>query len=63
AFANGFIVNVQPRPIAFSSGSSVDGATVGATWRDPGQAQRNVKLMLQKMGNTWYWIGVLFLQP
>lgn len=62
SFANGLVVTVQARPIEFASASSVTGATIRATWKDVGQAQRNVKLMLTKVGNTWYWIGVLYLQ-
>ena len=62
AFANGFVATIQARPIEFSSGSRVTNATIGGTWKDVGQPQRNVKLMMQKVGNTWYWIGVLYLQ-
>jgi hypothetical protein len=61
-FANGLVVTAQPRPIEFASGSSVSGGTIRGTWKDPGQAQRNVKFMIQKHGNTWVWIGVLYLQ-
>lgn len=63
AFANGFVVTVEPRPIEFSPGPQPAGATIRATWTDPGQPQRNVKLMLQRVGDTWYWSGVLYLQP
>jgi hypothetical protein len=62
AFANGLAVTVQPRPVEFASGSTVSGGTIRGTWQDPGQPQRNVKFMLQKIGNTWFWIGVLYLQ-
>jgi hypothetical protein len=61
-FANGFVATIQARPIEFASGSRVTGATINGTWKDVGQPQRNVKLMMQKAGNTWYWIGVLHLQ-
>lgn len=63
AFANGLVVTVEPRPIEFSPGPQPAGAMIRATWKDPGQPQRNVKLMLQRVGNTWYWSGVLALQP
>jgi hypothetical protein len=59
AFANGFVVTVQARPLV---DQTVSNASVLATWKDAGQAQRNVKLMMTKVGNTWYWIGVLFLR-
>ena len=62
SFANGFSVTVQPRPIEYGSGPSSPGATVRATWLDPGQPQRNVQLMMTKVRDTWYWIGVLYLQ-
>lgn len=63
AFTNGFVATIQARPIEFASGSSVTGATITGTWKDAGQPQRNVKLMMQKVGNTWFWIGVLYMQP
>lgn len=62
AFANGFVVTVEPRPIEYSPVPQATGATIRATWKDVGQPQRNVKLMLQKVGNTWYWEGVLYLR-
>jgi len=63
SFANGLVVTVQARPIEFASGSSASGGTIRATWTDAGKAPRNLKLMMQKIGNTWYWQGVLYLQP
>lgn len=62
SFASGLVVTIQPRPIEFASGSSAGGGTIRGTWTDAGQPQRHVKLMMQKTGNTWYWIGVLFAQ-
>lgn len=62
SFANGLVVTVQPRPLEFAPGSSASGVTIRATWMDAGKAARNVKLMMQKVGNTWYWQGVLYLQ-
>ena len=61
AFANGLVVRVQPRPIEFAPGSSASGSTVRAVWTEAGQPSRNVRLMLQKIGETWYWQGVLYL--
>lgn len=61
-FGRGLSVTVQARPIEYASAPGT-GATVRATWTDPGQAPREVKLMLQKVGDTWYWIGVLRLRP
>jgi hypothetical protein len=58
-FTNGLVVTVQPRPLEDQMAAS---ANVRGTWQDPGQARRNVKMMLQKHGNTWFWIGVLYLQ-
>ncbi len=62
SFANGLVVTVQARPIEFASGSSASGGTIRATWTEAGKAARNVKLMMSKVGNTWLWIGVLYLQ-
>ena len=62
SFANGLVVNAQARPIEFAPASQPTGATIRATWTDAGKAARNVKLMMQKIGNTWYWQGVLYLQ-
>lgn len=61
-FGRGLAVTVQARPIEYASAPGT-GALVRATWTDPGQAPRDVKLMLQKVGDTWYWIGVLRLRP
>jgi hypothetical protein len=58
-FANGLAVTVQPRPLEDQMATS---ANVRGTWQEPGQARRNVKMMLQKHGSTWVWIGVLYLQ-
>ena len=60
AFANGLSVVVQARPIVDQTATN---ANVLATWKDPGQPQRNAKLMMTKVGNTWYWSGVLYLRP
>jgi hypothetical protein len=63
AFANGLVVTAQPRPIGDQATPNSPGyATIRGTWKEAGQPQRNVKLMLQKIGNTWYWFGVLYLQ-
>ena len=64
SFANGLVVTVQPRPIEFAPAAQpqATNATIRATWTEAGKAARNVKLMLQKVGNTWYWQGVLYLQ-
>lgn len=61
-FGRGLSVTVQARPVEYASAPGT-GANVRATWTDPGQAPREVKLMLQKVGDTWYWIGVLRLRP
>jgi hypothetical protein len=59
AFANGLVVTVQPRPLVDQTEFY---AAVRGTWKDDGQPQRNMKLMMTKVGNTWYWDGVLYLQ-
>jgi len=56
------VVAVQARPIEFAPGSSASGGSIRATWTEAGKAARNVKLMMSKVGNTWLWIGVLYLQ-
>ena len=65
SFANGLSVTAQPRPIEFlpATEPQATNATIRATWRDAGKAARNVKLMMLKVGNTWYWHGVLYLRP
>jgi hypothetical protein len=62
SFANGLVVTVQARPIEFASGSPSTGGMIRATWTEAGKAARNVKLMMNKVGSTWVWIGVLYLQ-
>jgi len=63
SFANGLVVAAQPRPIEFGPAQpQATNATIRATWTDAGKAPRNVRLMMQKIGNTWYWQGVLYLQ-
>ena len=65
SFTSGLVVTVQPRPIEFGSAAPPQAlsATVRATWTESGKAARNVKLMMQRVGNTWYWQGVLYLLP
>lgn len=60
SFANGLVVVAQPRPLEDQSTSD---AVIRGTWKDPGQPQKNVKFMLRKVGNTWYWSGWIDLQP
>jgi hypothetical protein len=64
SFATGLVVTVQARPIEFAPAAQPQAteAALSATWTDPGKAPRKVKLMLNKVGNTWYWHGVLYLQ-
>lgn len=63
SFANGLVVTPQARPIEDqSTPNSPNYSTIRATWTEAGKAARNVKLMMQKVGNTWYWFGVLYLQ-
>lgn len=65
SFANGLLVTAQPRPIEFlpATEPQATNATIRATWAEAGKAARNVKLMMLKVGNTWYWHGVLYLRP
>jgi len=65
SFASGLVVTVQARPIEFAPAAQpqATNATIRATWTDAGQPPRNVKLMMNRVGNTWYWQGVLYLQP
>src|SRR6185503_15391671 len=64
SFASGLVVTAQARPIEFAPAAQpqATNATIRATWTDAGTAPRNVKLMMNKVGNTWYWQGVLYLQ-
>ena len=65
SFANGLLVTAQPRPIEFlpATEPQATNATIRATWTEAGKAARNVKLMMVKVGITWYWHGVLYLRP
>lgn len=62
AFAKGFTAAIQPRPIEFGASPAEPNAMIRGTWTDPGQPTRNVKLMLTRIRDTWYWNGVLYLQ-
>jgi len=60
AFASGLAVTVQARPVIDQNPTF---AAVRGTWKDAGQAQRNVKFMMSKLRGTWYWFGLLYLAP
>lgn len=58
SLAAGLTVTVQPRPIeTLASDSSF--AQIRGTWKEAGRAQRSARFVLNKVGNTWYWRGVV----
>jgi len=56
SFGNGLVVNMSAQQVS-PQGDRVD---VLSAWTDPGQKQRNARLMLRKIAETWYWDGVIF---
>jgi hypothetical protein len=60
-FAKGLAVEVRPRPISTERGPTL---SIRATWREPGQADHEVDLLITPDGSTHYWNGVIhFLAP
>jgi len=55
-FARGLAVEVRPRPI---EGEPQYTMTIRSTWREPGQPDRDVDLMIVVEGSTAYWNGTI----
>ena len=58
SLAAGLTVTVQPRPIE-TLANATGSAQIRGTWKEAGQAQRSARFVLSKVGNTWYWVGVV----
>jgi hypothetical protein len=58
SLAAGLTVTVQPRPIETQANAPTEGQIRG-TWKDAGRAQQTARFVLSKIGNTWYWRGVV----
>lgn len=53
-FARGLMVDVRPRPITGQYTFAIR-----STWREPGQPDREVDLLITADGSTAYWIGAI----
>lgn len=54
-------VTVRPRPLATYLYGGRETLLVQSTWREPGQADREIDLMLSPDGARWYWRGTLLV--
>jgi len=62
-FAQGLTVSVQPRPLTGLRTGSLPTLHARSTWREPGQADRDIDLMISPEGVTWYWRGTVTYPP
>jgi hypothetical protein len=62
-FSQGLTVTVQPRPLTGDRSGSLPTLHVRSQWRQPGQADRDIDLMISPEGATWYWRGTLTYPP
>ena len=53
AFAGGLVATVRPA----ADDPAANPLVVRGTWKEQGQTERNVKHLLSRVGNTWYWDG------
>lgn len=58
-FARGLTVTVRPRPITGDRTGEMPTLQIESTWREPGQPDRELDLMLSPIGQTWYWRGTI----
>jgi hypothetical protein len=56
-FARGLTVTVQPRPLSGERSGSLPTLHARSTWREQGQADQDIDLMISPEGATWYWRG------
>lgn len=56
-FARGLTVTVQPRPLTGDRTAPLPTLHARSTWREPGQPDQDVDLMISPEGATWYWRG------
>jgi hypothetical protein len=56
-FARGLMVTAQPRPLTGERTGSLPTLHARSTWREPGQPDQDIDLMISPEGATWYWRG------
>jgi hypothetical protein len=56
-FTRGLTVNVQARPLTGDRTGTPPTLHARSTWREPGQPDQDVDLMISPEGATWYWRG------
>lgn len=57
-FARGLAVDVQPRPIT-TRGEFPGTSFLRSTWREPGQPDSDIDMMIASEGATAYWTGTI----
>jgi hypothetical protein len=62
-FARGLTVTVQARPLTGDRGGTLPTLHTRSTWREPGQPDQDVDLMISPEGPTWYWRGNVTYPP
>lgn len=63
SFARGLTVTVQPRPLTGERTGPLPTLHARSTWREPGQPDQDVDLMISPEGATWYWRGNVLYAP
>jgi hypothetical protein len=56
-FARGLTVTMQPRPLTGERTGALPTLHARSTWREPGQPDQDIDLMISPEGATWYWRG------
>jgi hypothetical protein len=56
-FTRGLTVTVQARPLTGERTGSLPTLHARSTWREPGQPDQDIDLMISPEGATWYWRG------
>ena len=62
-FARGLMVTVQSRPLTGERTGVVPTLHARSTWREPGQPDQDIDLMISPEGSTWYWRGTVTYPP
>lgn len=63
AFTTGLTVTVQPRPLIGDRTGPLPTLHARSTWREPGQPDRDIDLMISPEDATWYWRGTVTYPP
>ena len=56
-FVRGLTVTVQPRPLTGERTGAFPTLHARSTWREPGQPDQDIDLMISPEGAAWYWRG------